>query len=344
MTNPTHGPVLWRSAQVRSPNLTDPVPVVMAGQVPYTPGGNRFQTMNLYLPATSSTTGLVGKPVTHLPFPGTAAGLPSCLVHVHGGAWRDPHLTARSIEPTVAHAFADAERAGRITAVASLNYTLSPFPTHPTLPYARADHTDPAREAQHPDHVHDVLRGLQQLRSLGLRDDSYVLSGHSAGACLAFQAVLASPSVHGLGEDLDAPRPAALIGLNGLYDLPDLVDGLDASHAHLRGEYESLLSQAFGSDQSHWPAASPARFDPGQIARRIRDGRAPRVVVLDQSTEDQLVPFGQLRRMQARLIAAEVPKVVIGQRCTGKHAEPWEQGFMVWESVADAVSEVDSMF
>ncbi|GAA2287217.1 hypothetical protein GCM10010145_67660 [Streptomyces ruber] len=58
-------------------------------------------------------------------------------------------------------------------------------------------------------------------------------------------------------------RPAALLGLNGLYDLPApaTADGLGASHAHLRDDYEKLLSGAFGTDEEAWPGASPAGFD-----------------------------------------------------------------------------------
>lgn len=125
-----------------------------------------------------------------------------------------------------------------------MNYTVSPFPTHPSLPYdaVKEDHSDLAREAVHPDHVRDVLRGLALLRSFGLTDQSYILSGHSCGACLSLQAVLQHPRRYGLEDVDEVPGPAALLGLNGLYDLPALVDGLGASHEHLRGEYETLLS------------------------------------------------------------------------------------------------------
>jgi len=126
-------------------------------------------------------------------------------------------------------------------------------PTRPTLPHATAtDHADPAREAVHPHYVSDVLHGLALLRSLGLSDGSYLLSGHSAGACIAAQAVLVSRRHHGLGHLPEPPRSAALLGVNGLYDLPALVDGLAAPHAQLRDEYERLLSFAFGADRAGW--------------------------------------------------------------------------------------------
>ncbi|MFH8470843.1 hypothetical protein [Streptomyces sp. NPDC017991] len=327
------GPVKWRSAEVASPRLDGRVPVVVAEDIPYFPGADRFQTLSIYLPSTPETLKLVGTAAERLPA-GPDSAVPRYHVHIHGGAWRDPQLTSASIEPTVAHAFSGP--AQPIAAVASLNYRVSQFPTHPSLPYdaVKDNHSDPAREATHPDHVSDVLRGLALLRSFGLTDRSYILSGHSCGACIAFQAILQAPLHHGL--DLpDAPCPAALLGLNGLYALPELTDGLGDSHEHLREEYRTLLSHAFSADPKTWDAASPAHFDPADIARRIREGRAPRLVVLDQSPEDQLVPMNQRERFTAQLGRVDGLRLVEGHRCGGGHAAPWERGDMIWESVQD---------
>ena len=175
------GHVRWQSAEVTSPVLEQAVPVVVARDVPYLKGGHRFQNLNIYLPATPETTELIGTPVESLP-QGSGSELPLYHVHVHGGAWRDPQLTARSVEPTVAHAFRVTDDNTPITAVASLDYTLSPFPGHPTLPYdgAGTDPRDPSREVVHPAHVSDVLRFIDVLRSFGLTDESYGISWHSA--------------------------------------------------------------------------------------------------------------------------------------------------------------------
>ncbi len=307
--------------------------------IPYITDANRFQNLSVYLPWTPETSALVGTPAESLP--GVEPGRPRIQVHVHGGAWRDPRLTARSIEPTVAHAFSGTGRSAPIAAIASLNYTLSRFPTHPALPYdpIKDNHTDPSREAVHPQHVSDFLHGLALLRSFGLTDGSYVLSGHSCGACLSFQSILRPPRHYGLDHLPAAPIPAALIGLNGLYDLPELVTatGLGESHAHLRDDYEMFLSNAFGADQRAWPAASPARFDPAEVAEQVREGNAPRLVVLEQSAEDQLVPTRQRELLTAKLSEVDGLRVVEGNRCTGKHAAPWEQGDMIWESVQDVL-------
>lgn len=270
-----------RGLQVKSPHIAQPVPVVAAKDIPYEQNGHHFQTLNIYLPRSSETDSLVGKLVDSLLglAPASPATPPRWQVHIHGGAWRDPQLTAASIEATVAHAFSG-DQPGPISGIASLNYTLSDFPTHPTLPYdaARDNHADPSREAVHPQHVRDVLRGLALLKSLGLTDGSYILTGHSAGACLSFQAIYQAPRYWRLASsssshdentvdpEEDPPTPAAHLAMNGLYDLPGLVDGLCPSHAHLRDVYADLLGRAFGSaDQA---AASPA----GSRSRRCGRG------------------------------------------------------------------------
>jgi len=97
------------------------------------------------------------------------------------------------------------------------------------------------------------------------------------------------------------------------------------------------LSGAFGTDQDAWPAASPASFDPADIAARIREGNAPRLVVLDQSTEDQLVPMNQKDRLTAALARIPGLRVAQGHRLTGRHAAPWEEGITICQSLLDTL-------
>ena len=140
---------------------------------------------------------------------------PRYLVHVHGGAWRDPRLTSASIEPAVACAFSG-EGPAPVAAIASLNYTVSPFGypappfmANPPVPYdaIKDNHADLAREAVHPQHVSDALHGLALLGSLGLTSGSYVLYGHSADACPALQSVLQRPGHYGLSYLPEPPAP-----------------------------------------------------------------------------------------------------------------------------------------
>lgn len=348
--------VVWQQTEVKSPHIAQPVPVVAAKDIPYVQNGHRFQTLNLYLPRSSENDSLVGQPVDSLPglLSSTRATSPRWQVHIHGGAWRDPQLTAASIEATVAHAF-NGDQPGPISGIASLNYTLSDFPTHPTLPYdaARDNHADASREAVHPQHVRDVLRGLALLKSLGLADGSYILTGHSAGACLSFQAIYQAPRYwrlatssyydaenNNVDPEEEPPTPAAHVAMNGLYDLPDLVDGLGPSHEQLRDVYADLLGRAFGS-ADHQAAASPARFEVAALRARMAEGRLPRLVVLDQSDEDQLVPMNQTEKLEARLREVDGLRVQRGHRCTGRHAAPWEEGIMIWESLLDVLKATE---
>jgi kynurenine formamidase len=325
----------WQLQEVSSPNQDTPVPVVVARNIPYRPNSNRLQNLSIYLPATEPNQVLSGTAVTVLPV--RKAEVPRFHVHIHGGAWRDPLLGSSSVEAAVAHAFTDGDR--QMDAIISINYSLSPFPSHPTNPYdpIRANHSDPAREAVHPMHIQNVLQAFALLKSLGLTVGSYILSGHSAGACLAFQASLFAPQHWKMDDTFTIPRPAALVGMNGLYDLPALVDGLGASHEHLRDVYQDLQGIAFGTDTDIWASASPARVNTEHLAIRLREEKAPKFVLVDQSTEDQLVPMNQMERMKTQLEEVDGLRLVEGRRCVGVHAAPWEQGTIIWDTVKDVL-------
>lgn len=336
----------WQLAEVSSPHLLNPVSVYVAKNIPYASNPNRFQNVTIYAPRFIKSLVGIGEAITTLPSISSASKGPRWLVHIHGGAWRDPFLDSSSIEAAVAHAFSSDDSDVPISAIVSINYTLSPFPMHPTLPYdpKKGDQLDASRGARHPGHIRDVLQAFTLLCSLGLEDDSCILSGHSAGACLAFQAALFDAQHWGpeFGDIPPLPRPAAVLGLNGLYDIPDLVSGLGDSHQHLQEVYKILLVQAFGEDQTTWPAASPARFDVKTLNKRDEEERVARLVLLDQSPEDQLVPIAQADKMERHLKEAQGIKVVRGHRCQGRHAAPWEEGYMIWQSVLDVLGMLDS--
>ncbi|KAM0544509.1 hypothetical protein ACHAPJ_011803 [Fusarium lateritium] len=332
--------ITWQALEVKSPHIDKPVPVYAAKSIPYAQDAHRFQTINVYAPRAPNSSISPGEPFTSLPFSSSSAtGLPRWLVHIHGGAWRDPFLDASSIEATVAHAFESIDSDSPSSAIISINYSLSPFPTHPTLPYDpnNGDQLVAARNAQHPGHIKDVLDAFVLLRTLGLKDDSYVLSGHSAGACLAFQIALFPRQQWGLEPGELPPRPAAVLGLNGLYDLPDLVHNLGASHQHLADVYQNLLGQAFGQNQDAWPAASPARFNPESATQRLDEGKLAKVILIDQSLGDQLVPVAQADKLERRLREVKGLRVIRGNRCADRHAAPWEEGYMIWQTVKDVL-------
>ncbi|KAI8712126.1 Kynurenine formamidase [Fusarium sp. LHS14.1] len=338
--------VKWQLAEVASPHIPNPVSVYVARNVPYASNPNRLQNVTIYAPHSLEPSINIGEVITSIPSVASPSKSPQWLVHIHGGAWRDPFLDSSSIEAAVAHAFSSDDSDVPISAIVSINYTLSPFPTHPTLPYdpKKGDQMDASRSAKHPGHIKDVLQAFTLLRSLGLKDDSYLLSGHSAGACLAFQAALFDAQYWGPELEVipSPPRPAAVLGLNGLYDIPDLVSGLGDSHKHLQEVYEILLVQAFGEDQTAWPAASPGRFDVKTLTERVKEGSVARLVLLDQSPEDQLVPISQADKMERHLKEVQGIKLVRGHRCQGRHAAPWEEGYMIWQSVLDVLGMLDS--
>jgi kynurenine formamidase len=54
----------------------------------------------------------------------------------------------------------------------------------------------------------------------------------------------------------------------------------------------------------------------------VHEGRSPRLVVLDQSAEDELVPMNQKSRLESTLSTVNGLQVAQGHRCTGKHKAP----------------------
>lgn len=133
--------VQWQEATVSSHHLPASVPVIAAFDLPYFQNANRLQNLHIYLPVTADTSALIGTPVTALPRADPKSPIPSTLVHIHGGAWRDSKLTARSVEATVAHAFNPGNESLPISCVVALNYTVSPTQHpkfHPYDPVSRA--------------------------------------------------------------------------------------------------------------------------------------------------------------------------------------------------------------
>lgn len=325
--------VTWQEAQVTSPHISTPVSVIAAKDVPYLPNSNRLQNVQIYLPKTEASAALTGTHQTTLPQPASS----KLLVYLHGGAWRDPLVLANSIEPVVAEAFKAPQSS--IAAVASINYSLSPYPTHPTHPYdpAKGDQNDAAREVQHPKHVVDVIAALDFLhRVFGLRSDGYILAGHSCGATLALQATFLEASHWTTGDLSSPPKPAAILGLNGLFDLPMLVHKPD-THKDLTDGYAGFLKLAFGDDEADWARASPTQFSVEALSARAQEGKLPRLVVLDQSKEDQLVPMNQMEAMEDVLKKISGLTVLRGHQMKGLHNAAWESGMMIWQSTQDAL-------
>lgn len=188
------------------------------------------------------------------------------VVFIHGGAWLDPDTDSSSFAVTQDHLLAGRHR-DLIEGYASINYRLSPFPSHPTNPSHPAD---PARNAKHPDHITDVLRAVLYLQETYHFGDRYILAGHSAGATLSFQ--LAMKRYWGqqyeptYALELNVVPPIAIAGLAGIYDLHALV----RNHAD-KPEYHDFVAGAFGPP-AEWDKASPSHgayassWEEGQLA------------------------------------------------------------------------------
>ncbi|CAD0082887.1 unnamed protein product, partial [Aureobasidium vineae] len=160
------------------------------------------------------------------------------LVYIHGGAWRDPMIDRKSLNAALDMILED-DQPHNVAGFVSLDYRLSPYPSHPTSP---SSPDDDSRNVQHPEHLNDILAALfflgtntgeeTRLKSGGtvrlpdtwsIMAGRYVLCGHSCGATLAMQATAL------LSNGPGAIRPpVALLGMEGIYDLAALV----ATHTH----------------------------------------------------------------------------------------------------------------
>jgi hypothetical protein len=339
--------------------------------VPYLPPGEALslQTLDLWIPTSATGTG-AAPDITSLP-----GGPPGSvwIIYIHGGAWRDPRITSASFTPAATNlllrALASENNSSssspsshrtKLAGLVSLNYRLSPHPSHPS--------SDPARRAKHPDHISDILTALSFLSHLGviqpreannhINDSNgsakWILAGHSCGATLSFQTLMPHLSL------LLSPPPAvscccppsAVVGFNGLYDLAGFIARPPESHAHLREGYREFTVGAFGEDESVWRAVCPASCEPGWVSKgwvghgrrqgeeeTEEDGGPKKIVaVLVQSRDDQLVPWQQLECMRVAL-EREGPIVqeVRVREARGEHDEIWREGGrmaeVLWEVV-----------
>ena len=253
---------------------------------------------------------------------------PGCwIVFIHGGAWRDPAVTASCFDRAAVALLSRARdsRSSPIAGLASLNYRLSPHPNHPS--------DNPDNKARHPDHIADVLTGLAFLQWLGGAKGEYLLAGHSCGATLAFQAVM-HPARWGLSTVVN--KPTAVVGLNGLYDLAGFIARPPSAFEGLRDAYEDFTRGAFGDEEEVWRAVCPTTAEGWTREWTASRRRA----VLVQSSEDTLVPREQLEGLKASLEEEGVEVREMG--AGGEHDEMWDKGEgRMAQILWDVVSELE---
>ncbi|KAK4508377.1 hypothetical protein PRZ48_002115 [Zasmidium cellare] len=261
------------------------------------------------------------------------------IVYVHGGAWFDPDQSASTFDKAQEQLL-NSPIADRVAGFASINYRLSPAPTHPSNP---SNPADPARNARHPDHINDVLAAILHLQETYRVEDRYILVGHSAGAFLALQVAMKRywgtqyESTYAL--ELNVVPPVAILGIEGLYDLPALVKYHDKLSQHM---YHNFVESAFGPNEADWAAASPTAsnfeetWENGQLA------------VIAHSHSDELVEWEQPELMMKSLTSqgfkdsgSRRAKLIELQ---GKHDQVWEEGHEVARAIEWTIKEFYSLF
>lgn len=217
--------------------------------------------------------------------------------YIHGGAWRDPRVTHEDFIPSIDWILSTSltgddggsSAADAIAGFASIDYRLSPHPEFPQDPA-----TTPAeqyRGARHPEHLDDVRSALVFLQRTYGFAENYVLIGHSAGSSLAFQLLATSPLTSASTAGSTTPvLPAAIVGLEGLYDFTGVND-------RYSGAYAPFFNGAFGADLDAWDAAAPIKFA-GSYAGKWPGGN---IALLGWSPDDTLVDGPEADNMAQRL-------------------------------------------
>jgi kynurenine formamidase len=193
-----------------------------------------------------------------------------------------------------------------ISGFASINHRLSPYPNHPTNP---SSPNDPSRNAKHPDHLLDVSRALGFLEKKYSISSGFLLVGHSAGATLAFQ-------IHEQCEGFEVPIPLGVLGVEGIYDIPDLVNTYEKIPA-----YRQFIENAFGLDEMVWKHASPTSSKEPAVWEKAKG------IIIAHSDEDELLSRKQADLMMKRLQEpAKYGDKTHYFPATGRHDEIWKNG------------------
>lgn len=254
------------------------------------------------------------------------------VIYVHGGAWFDPEQTAATFDKAQGQLL-KMPIVEQVAGFASINYRLSPAPSHPTNP---SNPSDPARNARHPDHINDVLHAILHLQETYAFRDRYILVGHSCGACLVLQVAMkrywGSQYESTSALEMNVAPPLAILGIEGLYDLPALV-----KYHEKQPFYRHFTESAFG-DSQNWTAASPSHSD---FSQSWENGR---LVVIAHSREDELVEWEQpelmLKSLYSQGFKDSGKRRVKLLELRGKHDEVWQEGKEVARAIEFTVKEL----
>lgn len=296
--------------------------------VAYKTGANDLQNLDIWIPTSIGTKNHVVE----------ASKIPSSkgpwVIYIHGGAWRDPLVTASSFTSTVSNlATNHSQDLAKIAGIASINYSLTPRSIDPSSP----DFTyDPSRQAKHPDHIIDVLTAIAFLQSKAGFGSNYVLLGHSCGATLAYQVAMSHSRWSSAATALKVAKPVAVVGLNGLYDMPTLIENPGEKHASLKDLYELFTRLAFGDDKKVWQEISPTYVK--NWDEEWKEGQQAFVV---QSKDDCLVPYSQTVDMKKSLEDSRAKGLRVGELdAGGDHNDLWKDGTRLAEIVVEVLTKL----
>lgn len=243
--------------------------------------------------------------------------------YIHGGAWRDPAINSESFDPTL-EILLGHPTINDVEGFASINYRLSPYPSHQTRPSTPGD---PARNALHSDHIEDVIAALDFLQHRYSFGERYLLVGHSCGATLAFQVTMGQWHFPGT-ENMKMPR--GVLGLEGIYDLAALRD--DHKYSPV---YQEFIENAFGHDEMNWKTASPTSAD---LSKTWPEGE---LAILAHSANDELVNHEQVDRMAKTLTQCETAgRQDLIQSLIGNHDDVWRGGREMAECIVIALERL----
>jgi kynurenine formamidase len=276
--------------------------------------------------------------------------LTSCTTcrFIHGGAWRDPLQDSKELQPALEQLLTRKSSEpilSRIAGFVSINYGLS-----------TGDESGSGLDYKHPQHIQDVVLALKWLQaeySVGSRGEdengwNWMAVGHSCGATLALQLCMSYSKPWGNpgAGSWEGKPPVAVVGLEGIYDLPLLVQ------THIdQPVYAGFVTSAFGPDENIWKEASPIS---GQYHPAFHRG-GMKVVVLGHSTEDELVEWEQVRVLrrslerqgwdipgiaeagEPRTAAGGCDKQLVLVQLKGSHDEVWSEGTGVRTAIEVAV-------
>ncbi|KAF4955745.1 hypothetical protein FGADI_4316 [Fusarium gaditjirri] len=251
------------------------------------------------------------------------------VIFIHGGAWRDPDITATNFAAKAVVDLFNSGVAEVIEGIASINYRLSPRTLSQPMPSGGP--LGGKQQAMHPDHLNDVISGIRYLQRKFRFGDRYILTGHSCGATLAYQTLIwQSMDKH---ETWEAPQ--AIIGVAGLYDLLLLRD-MDP----MPPMCQQLLLAAFGTDETLWRDVSPAAYSDFETL-----WPSGKLAVMAYCEDDEYVSSAQVDTMHhaLKLWGEKKGRLVKTLNLKGGHDEVWRTGSGLASSVEKSINYIQEL-